>query len=91
MTERQAHGSAQPLSLARPPRLARKPRPARQPCSLTQGDVENHHDKEAANESEGGGVGVFVPLGFRDDFLNDHINHGAGGEGRAKKKSAKTQ
>ena len=27
-----------------------------------------------------GHVGVFVPLGFRDDLLDDHVNHGPSGK-----------
>ena len=43
--------------------------------------VEHHHEDETDGEADGAEIGVLTFGGFGDEFLDDHVEHGAGGEG----------
>ena len=43
--------------------------------------VEHHHEDETDGEADGAEIGVLTFGGFGDKFLDDHVEHGAGGEG----------
>ena len=52
-------------------------------CRLAQSHIQYHHQGKSHHRSCGGNIRVRIELGFRDQFLNDHIDHGPGSKGKS--------
>ena len=56
---------------------------------LAQGDIQDHHGGEADQRRHGDQVDVVgIALGFGDEFLHHHKDHGAGGKAEGKGENA---
>lgn len=47
---------------------------------LTHYNVQHHHQRKTQREADGTQIRVFALCGLRNQFFDDHVEHGAGGE-----------